>query len=166
MKASIRNDAHGYYGAPRLAVELCAQNKKVSRTTVARYMKEMKLKSKLKRKFIATTSSDHKEPVAENLLNRQFNPAEPGVAYVSDITYLRTLAGFIYLTTVIDLFDRKVIGWSVSYGMTTEETVLPALRMAVKNRSPKSGIFHSAEVFNMLVRKLETIYSLMDLFKA
>ena len=108
MKASIRNDAHGYYGGPRLAVELCAQNKQVSRTTVARYMKEMKLKSKLKRKFIATTSSDHKEPVAENLLNRQFNPAEPGVAYVSDITYLRTLARFIYLTTVIDLFDGRL----------------------------------------------------------
>lgn len=68
----------------------------------------MKLKSKLKRKFIATTSSDHKEPVAENLLNRQFNPAEPGVAYVSDITYLRTLARFIYLTTVIDLFDGRL----------------------------------------------------------
>lgn len=96
----------------------------------------MTLKSKLKRKFIATISSDHKEPVAENLLNRQFNPAEPGVAYVSDITYLRTLAGFIYLTTVIDLFDRKVIGWSISYGMTTEETVLPALRMAVKKQKP------------------------------
>ena len=111
MKASIRKayiDAHGYYESPRFAVELCAQNKQVSRTTVARYMKEMKLKSKLKRKFIATTSSDHKEPVAENLLNRQFNPAEPGVAYVSDITYLRTLARFIYLTTVIDLFDGRL----------------------------------------------------------
>lgn len=147
MKANILKayiDTHGYYGSPRLTVELCSQNKRVSRTTVARYMKEMKLKSKLKRKFIATTSSDHKEPVAENLLNRQFNPTEPGVAYVSDITYLRTLAGFIYLTTVIDLFDRKVIGWAISYGMSTEETVLPALRMAVKNRKPKAGaIFHS-----------------------
>lgn len=71
MRASIRKayfDAHGYYGSPRLAVELCSQNIQVSRTTVARYMKEMKLKSKLKRKFIATTSSNHKEPVAENLL--------------------------------------------------------------------------------------------------
>ena len=64
MKASIRKayfDAHRYYGSPRLAVELCSQNIQVSRTTVARYMKEMKLKSKLKRKFIATTSSNHKE---------------------------------------------------------------------------------------------------------
>lgn len=113
MKASIHKtyiDTHGYQGNPRLAVKLCSQNKQVSRTTVARYMKEMMLKRKLKHKYMATTSSDHKEPIAENVRKTQFNPAELRVTYISDITYLRTLMGFIYLTTVIDLFDWKAIG--------------------------------------------------------
>ncbi len=134
------------YGSVRLAVEINSDplNQKVSRTTVAKHMKALGLKSKLRPKFVATTDSDHKEPVAENILNRNFNPSEPGTVYTSDITYLLTTEGFLYLTVVLDLFDRKVIGWSKSKSMTAGDTVIAAIRMAVKNRPPKpNAIFHS-----------------------
>lgn len=134
----------GLYGSPRLAVEISHQGTPVSRTTVARHMNEMNLQSKTRGKFQNTTNSEHEEPICENILNREFNPAGPSLAWVSDITYIHTLEGFLYLTTIIDLFDRKVIGWSISDGMKTEETVLSALNMAVKNRKPLDNmIFHS-----------------------
>lgn len=77
-------------------------------------------------------------------MNREFNPAGPCLAWVSDITYIHNLEWFLYLTTIIDLFDRKVIGWSISDGMKTEETVLATLNMAIKNRKPLDNmIFHS-----------------------
>ena len=107
-------------------------------------MSSLGLKSKLKSKFVTTTDSNHKNPVAENILNRNFNPLEPGIVYASDITYLPTTDGFLYLTVIIDLFDRKVVGWSESKGMSAQETVLAALHKAVRNRVPKpNAIFHS-----------------------
>jgi Transposase and inactivated derivatives len=107
-------------------------------------MKKMGLKCKLRGKYKVTTDSSHKEPVAENILNREFKQTEPSKAWVSDITYIQVQEGFIYLTTLIDLFDRKVIGWSISEGMRAEETIIPALNMALRNRNPKKGtILHS-----------------------
>jgi transposase InsO family protein len=82
--------------------------------------------------------------VCENILNRQFHAEKCGQKWVSDISYLGTTEGWIYLTVVIDLYDRKVIGWALSSGMETRETTVPALGMAEKNRSPQEGlIFHS-----------------------
>lgn len=136
--------ARGIYGSPRLSMELKKKNIPLSRSTTAKYMSELGLKSKLSRKFKRTTDSDHNLTVSPNLLNREFTPLAASLAWVSDITYIHTLNGFIYLTTVIDLFDRKVIGWSISDNMTTQETVYKAFKMAKHNRAITKGmIFHS-----------------------
>ncbi|WP_321481363.1 IS3 family transposase [uncultured Bacteroides sp.] len=131
----------------------------VSRTTVAFHLKKMELRSKRSKKFKVTTDSRYKEPIAENLLDRKFKVDVPCVAWISDIIYFPVqTGGFIYLTTVLDLFDRKVIGWSASDGMITEETVLPAFNMAIKNRSPKEGmIFHSDRGVQCASKKMANV---------
>lgn len=132
------------YGSPRITMDLQAKEIKVSRVTVAKYMKQMGLRSKLGRKFRTTTDSKHSYRIMENVLKREFKVTEPSKVWVSDITYIHTQEGFVYLTTVIDLYDRKCIGWSISDGMSTEETSLAAWKMALKNRSVSKGlIFHS-----------------------
>lgn len=132
------------YGSPRITVELQSRGHKISRITVAKYMKEMGLRSKLAKKFKATTDSKHNYQVVGSILNREFEPEKPSEAWVSDITYISVKEGFLYLTTVIDLYDRKLIGWSLSKSMATNQTTLPAWRMAIKNRKVKEGlIFHS-----------------------
>ena len=104
----------------------------------------MGLRSKLGRKFRTTTDSKHSHAIMENVLNQEFDVSEPSKVWVSDITYIPTKDGFLYLTTIIDLYDRKCIGWSISNGMSTEETTLAAWKMAVKNRDITKGlIFHS-----------------------
>jgi transposase InsO family protein len=105
-------------------------------------MREMGLKAGRRRKRVKTTDSCHKLAVAENILNRDFHAAYPGEKWVSDITYLRTGSGWLYLTVILDLWDRKVIGWSMSEDLTAEP-VSRALAMAVGNRPPREGlIFH------------------------
>ncbi|WP_018622192.1 DDE-type integrase/transposase/recombinase, partial [Spirosoma luteum] len=90
-----------------------------------------------------TTDSKHTYPVAENHLNRQFNPVKPGQAWVSDLTYIRTGEGWLYLTMIMDLYDRKVIGWALSKSMKAAETTIPAWQMAIKNRPiERALIFH------------------------
>ena len=133
------------YGSPRVRQELRdVYGKRVSLKKVARLMRENNLNARYKGKYIPTTDSKHNLPVCENLLNREFHATEPGQKWVSDITYLRTIMGWIYLTVIIDLFERKVIGWALSAGLKAEETTLPALRMAVRNRVPQKGLlFHS-----------------------
>lgn len=106
-------------------------------------MKELGLRSKLSKKFKVTTNSNHNCLVVENVLNREFIIKRPSKVWVSDITYIQTKEGFVYLTTIMDLYDRKIIGWSLSDGMSTEETTLGAWKMAIKNRDIDEGlIFH------------------------
>ena len=132
------------YGSPRITMDLQAKGIEVSRVTVAKYMKQMSLRSKLGRKFRTTTDSKHSYKIMENVLNREFKVTEPSKVWVSDITYIHTKEGFVYLTTVIDLYDRKCIGWSISDGMSAGETSLAAWKMALKNRNISKGlIFHS-----------------------
>lgn len=132
------------YGSPRITSELNSLGYKISRITVAKYMKELGLRSKLSKKFKVTTNSKHNYLVVENVLDRNFIVSSPSKVWVSDITYIQTKEGFLYLTTVIDLHDRKIIGWSLSNGMSTEETSLAAWKMAIKNRKTDKGlIFHS-----------------------
>jgi transposase InsO family protein len=129
----------GRYGSPRIATELG-----VSETTIRRHMKMLGLKSKRRKKYVATTDSKHDYLVCENILNRRFDDHFSHGAWVSDITFILTTDGWLYMTTVIDLEDRKVIGWSFSKGMTAEETTIQAFKMAIKNRPPQKGlIFHS-----------------------
>jgi putative transposase len=132
------------YGSPRITIELNALGYKISRITVAKYMKELGLRSKLSKKFKVITDSKHNYLVVENILDRGFAVDQPSKVWVSDITYIQTKEGFLYLTTIIDLYDRKIIGWSLSNGMNTEETTLAAWKMAIRNRNvQKELIFHS-----------------------
>ena len=132
------------YGSPGITFELNSLGYKISRITVVKYMRELGLRSKLSRKFKVTTNSKHNYLVVENVLDRNFTVAAPSEVWVSDITYIQTNEGFLYLTTVIDLYDRKIVGWSLSNGMSTEETSLAAWKMAAKNRNFAEGlIFHS-----------------------
>jgi len=133
------------YGIIRVRKELLKKyGKRVSRKKVARLMRENGLNARRWKKYVKTTDSKHSLPVCENILNQVFYAEKPGQKWVSDITYLRTTGGWLYFTVIIDLFDRKVIGWSFSDNMETVNTTIPALEMAVKNRIPeKDFIFHS-----------------------
>jgi len=136
---------HRRYGSPRVRRELRdIYGKPVSLKKVARLMRENGLNALRSRKFIPTTDSNHTCTVFENILSRAFHAESGGVKWVSDITYLRTQSGWVYLTVVLDLYDRSVIGWALSSGIQTSETTIAALEMAVRNRSPQCGlIFHS-----------------------
>jgi putative transposase len=106
-------------------------------------MQQASLKPVWKRKFVHTTDSRHALPVAPNVLARQFNPASPNLAYASDITYIRTGAGWLYMAVVLDLFSRRVVGWAMAPSMPAT-LVCDALRMAIQARRPAAGlIVHS-----------------------
>jgi transposase InsO family protein len=116
---------------------------KISRKRVERLMREHGLQARGRRKHAVTTDSGHGLSAAENLLNREFGADGPGEKWVSDITYLRTRSGWLYLTVVIDLWDRKVIGWAFSEDLGAVH-VCTALAMACGNRPPQTGLlFHS-----------------------
>lgn len=140
----IHKQSKGTYGSPRITKELKARNYSVSRVRVARLMKKARIRSIIKKKFVVTTNSKHGFTLSPNLLNREFNPDQQGKVWVSDITYIRTMEGWLYLTVIIDLADRKVIGWSTSESMKASRTIIPAWKMAVLNRPVfKPLIFHS-----------------------
>lgn len=131
--------SHQSYGSRRLVTALAAQGMQIGRCRVRRLMRQAGLKPVWKRKFIHTTDSKHDLPIAANILERQFNPATPNVAWVSDITYIRTGSGWLYLAIVLDLFSRKVVGWAMAPNMPAE-LVCAALRMAIQQRGPAPGL--------------------------
>jgi len=140
----IHQQSKASYGSPRITQELNVRGFKVSRPRVARLMNKHKIKAVHAKKFVVTTDSKHKYPVVENKLARNFTAEEPGQVWVSDITYIRTAKGWLYLTIIMDLFDRKVIGWAQSSDLSAANTTVAAWKMAVKNRSmSKKLIFHS-----------------------
>lgn len=131
------------YGSRRLVAALANSGLTIGRYKVRRLMRQEALKPVWKRKFVHTTDSKHALPVAPNVLARQFNPAAPNLAYGSDITYIRTGAGWLYLAVVLDHFSRKVVGWAMAPSMPAS-LVCDALRMAVQQRHPVAGaIVHS-----------------------
>jgi putative transposase len=135
--------SHQSYGSRRMVTALGDKGIKIGRYKVRTLMRKADLKPVWKRKFVNTTDSNHKLPVADNILARQFNPVMPDLAWVSDITYIRTDAGWLYLATVLELFSRKVIGWAMAPTMPAS-LVCEALQMAVSQRQPKAGlIVHS-----------------------
>jgi putative transposase len=127
------------YGSRRIVDELKAKNVVMGRFKVRRLMREAGLKPVWKRKFMNTTDSKHDLPVAENLLNRQFNPPQSNRAWTSDITYIRTRTGWLYLAAVMDLHSRKIIGWAMSPTMPAA-LVCQALRTAIGQRQPAAGL--------------------------
>jgi putative transposase len=140
---AIHAETKGEYGWPRIWKELLARGIRVGKERVRKLMNLHDVKARTKRKFKATTDSNHSLPVAPNLLDRQFAVSAPNQAWTSDITYVATDEGWLYLAVVIDLFSRQVVGWSMKPHMKTE-LVTDALRMAWFRRHPEAGlIFHS-----------------------
>jgi putative transposase len=127
------------YGSRRLRDALRQQGYTIGRYKIRRLMKECQLKPVWQRQWIQTTDSNHSLPVADNLLNRQFNPTQMNEAWVSDITYIRTGSGWLYLAAVMDLYSRKIIGWAMSATMNAE-LVCQALRHAVQHRQPQQPV--------------------------
>lgn len=131
------------YGGRRMRKALNGLGYPVGLRKTKRLMKEADIFVRYRKKYKVTTNSKHKKPLFENVLNRQFTVACPDQAYVSDITYVHTQEGWLYLAVVIDLFSRKVVGWSMSSRMKSD-LVCDALRMAIWQRKPKRGlIVHS-----------------------
>jgi transposase InsO family protein len=140
---SIFGDTKGIYGSPRIFEELKDKGIKCSKNKTADLMRKMNLRAKASRKFRVTTNSKHNLPVAENLLNRNFKVEEPNQVWTSDITYIRTWEGWLYFCAVLDLFSRKVIGWSMGKYLNAD-LAIDALDMAYQKRKPKKGLmFHS-----------------------
>ena len=132
------------YGNCRIQKKLEKEGLFYSRSYIARLMKQLGLKSVLRRKYVITTDSNHSHPIANNELNREFSSHKLGEKWVSDITYIRVKDDWNYLTTIIDLADRKVVGWSLSENMTTKDTVFNACLAARSNRKiAPNHIFHS-----------------------
>jgi putative transposase len=139
----IYKQSRGTYGSPRIHRQLKKEGYHYNKKRIERLMKEIGLKAIQKRKFKRTTNSEHNLPLKDNLLNRYFNVKEPDRAWASDITYIPTAEGWLYLAVIIDLYSRKVVGWSMDKRMN-KELVIRALEMAIKNRKPSRGlIFHS-----------------------
>lgn len=133
----------GTYGARRIAEEVEELGVSCGRTKAGTLMKLADVSAKQKKKFKVTTDSKHNLPVAPNLLNREFKVDAPDQVYVSDLTYIWTQEGWLYLAVVLDLFSRQVVGWSLNRRMT-KQLVMDALRMAVWHRKPGAGLlFHS-----------------------
>ncbi len=132
------------YGSSRIAKSLQSKGYKISSNRVAKLMKINNWRSITKKQFKVTTDSNHKEPTCKNVLNRDFKMTRLNQAWVSDITYIKTNTGWLYLTTVIDLYDRQVVGWALSITMHTNKTIIPAWKMAVSKRTIEEPlIFHS-----------------------
>jgi len=136
--------SRGTYGSPRILEDLQEDGEKVSRKRVARLMRENELTGQMPRRFRRTTDSNHDLPVAENLLQRDFNPEAPNRVWAADISYVRTWEGWLYLAAVLDLFSRRVVGWAVADHMRTE-LVRDALTMAINHRRPEAGVIHHSD---------------------
>ena len=127
------------YGSRRMRSELAKRGLVLGRYKVRKLLNAFNLKTCWKRKFVHTTDSKHTLPVAENLLNRKFNPKALNQAWTSDITYIRTRSGWLYLAVVMDLCSRRVIGWDMEPHMRAE-LVCRALIMAQGQRNPAAGV--------------------------
>ncbi len=132
-------EGRGVYGSRRLKQRFSQTGLKVSRRRVSRLMKEENLLCKLTRRIKATTDSNHNKPIVANLLQRQFKAMAPNHYWVGDISYIPTQEGWLYLATVIDLYSRKVVGWSMSDRLKAE-LVNNALLMAIWKRKPSKGL--------------------------
>lgn len=132
------------YGSIKITRHLRNEGDVVCERTVQRIMTEEGLKSITAKKFKATTNSKHDKPIYPNLLEQNFNVSAPGVAWVTDITYIWTREGWLYLASVMDLYSRKIIGFAMSHRMT-KDLVLLALKRAKNNQPPKEGLIHHSD---------------------
>jgi putative transposase len=139
----IQKEVQQRYGSPRLTKKLASRGKSVGHNTVARLIAKYGLAAVRKRQFRITTKSAKGQWVAENILNRQFSVETPNRVWVSDITYIATGEGWLYLAVVLDLYSRRVVGWSMGTRIDTQ-LILEAFKMAIARRRPPQGLlFHS-----------------------
>ena len=131
-------------GSRRMVARLREEGHIIGRYRVRKLMKTLGLKVRTKKKYRITTNSKHQYPVAENILNRNFSPDTPNKAWGTDITYIWTQEGWLYLAIVIDLYSRRIVGWSIDKQMTTS-LVKRALMMAFNLRQPEKGLVHHSD---------------------
>jgi putative transposase len=141
---AIHAELKGAYGSPRMVRELRARGFPASKERVERLMRQHNIRARHKRRYKVTTDSKHHLPVAENLLARDFQPSAPNQVWTSDITYLWTAEGWLYLAIVIDLFNREIVGWSLKPRMTAN-IVTDALTMAWFRKRPAPGLLHHSD---------------------
>jgi len=133
------------YGSPRVHRALLIDGESVSRNTVAKLMRQAKIRAKSRRRFIPrTTDSTHAKPVAKNVLGRNFTAEAPDRTWVADITYVPTGQGWLYLAAVLDVYSRKIVGWSMAEHMESQ-LVADALQMALQRRRPGKGLLHHSD---------------------
>jgi putative transposase len=142
---TVHQENRRVYGSPRITEALVAQGETVCENTVAKVMKQRQIKAKTTKKFIpSTTDSAHANPVADNVLNREFTAGRPNQKWAVDITYIPTDEGWLYLAGVIDLCSRMIVGWSMADHMRTE-LVSDALQMAIERRQPNGPLIHHSD---------------------
>jgi putative transposase len=138
-------ESDGTYGSPRICEDLMEQGIEVCVNTVAKLMKQAEIRSIMHQRFVVqTTDSNHDQPVAPNLLDRDFQAELPNQKWCCDITYIDTDEGFLYLAGVIDLCSRKIIGWSMDDHLRTE-LCTEALDMAIRSRKPGRDLIHHSD---------------------
>ena len=142
--AAVHQESRCTYGAPRVVKALRARGTRVGKKRVARILKQQGLCARMPRRFVPTTDSAHPHPIAPNVLERNFSPAAPDVAWATDITYVPTAEGWLYLAVVMDLFSRRIVGWSMSERID-RHLVLAALDMALAERRPPAGLVHHSD---------------------
>jgi transposase InsO family protein len=141
----IHRENRQVYGSPRIHQVLQAQGHEVCRNTVAKVMKQQGIRARTRKKFIPrTTDSRHANPVADNLLDRDFQTRLPDRKWAVDITYIPTDEGWLYLAGVMDLCSRRIVGWSMAEHMRSE-LVSDALKMAIARRNPEAGLLHHSD---------------------
>lgn len=147
------------YGSYKITKMLARQGYNYHPSYISRLMQQMGIKSQAKRKYVTTTDSNHDYKISPNILNRNFNVKELGKVWVSDITYIRCKDKWVYLTTMLDLADRKIVGWALSEDMTVENTVCKAWVKARKNREISDDfIFHSDRGVQYAANKMTRIF--------
>ncbi len=141
----IFTQSHETYGSPRIYRELRTRKVPCDKARVERLMRENAITPPRKKKYRVTTNSNHKNPIAPNVLQRDFTSPAPNRRWVSDITYVWTWAGWLYLSVVLDLFSRRVVGWAMDSKLDTESLTLRALHMALADRAPDRGLIHHSD---------------------
>jgi transposase InsO family protein len=136
--------SHDIYGSPKIHRDLTDDGVRCGKNRVARIMREAGIRSRAKKKFKATTNSRHHLPVAPNLLNQKFTVDAPDRTWVGDITYIHTQQGWLYLAVLLDLFNRKVVGWATSSRLN-RQLAIDALEMALDQRTPAPGLMHHSD---------------------
>lgn len=141
---AVHQRSRGTYGSPRVHADLRARGVRVSKKRIERLMRARGLRTRQKRRFRHTTASNHTLPIAPNVLERQFVATTPNEAWVTDVTYIPTDEGWLYLAAILDLFSRRVVGWAGS-ATNDRALALAALDQALRTRRPRAGLVHHSD---------------------